>query len=855
MRNFSSGSTVVLIGLLISLLGCSPQGQKLRAKSPLPAPQNAHKHTEYVRDAALLNPALEEVNTNIWVNRYDLKATFDWTLRRLYATNEITFKVLSPAKKEIFLNSSSLTIKSVGLKAGSALPYKLDSEKHLLRIDLSSLDESALAKEQKLLISYETNPSKLRGLRIIPNRVGDPLQVPVLYTVSEPRGASFWMPCNDRPSNRAQISVEFTMDASETLISNGDLLVNEVKDGIRRMKYSTRYTLPTYLMAFAAGEFQSATRYHGGLPVSVWARKGATVDWDGMLSSVIRQISTFERLLVPYPFEKYTVVLLPEFPGGIEHAGITFQSEDYGGDAKNAGGLNLTAHELAHQWFGDLVTVKTWDDIWIKEGMATLLAEESSRPYIDEKNTGSLFGSRFSIVDGEPVVNPSAPPEEKYNSGPYGRSAWVLTQVRSIVGEKIFWGTLAKVMRDHAFGNISTEEFLQAWTPSLGEEGVKRLKTALFAKALPELKWAGTKEEATLELLDSESALLTPIELRVYGPGTSFSSTTLAPGKTEPLLEIDKRFFVVDPQEKHPYFLFFKDKEKSSELILGTIPKTGEDLKVFLSLGSRSQETALNAKRTWKLTSMEFPAFKEALGSEKGKVLALSQACKAAGQVSAEKTEEISAWKKIIQQAFLRPYYLGLDSSVDLTDCQPFLQSEFLSQRWAQIESLPSSPGLSYMDLQLLSGFSAPSSAALSIWGKLGTDGPNVQTKMLGIGQLIKHLTGVGNFSKPSQEELPQWKAYFRNILVNTEVLPLQFTAITATAVTKDIEILPLLASTIKKGTMLPQMQKVGICAAHAAAKENPEAWKAFVQALGELTQYSGAVQTVIKTPETCTKS
>lgn len=838
--------------LLVTLQACS----KSKKISEVPTKEGTLPKSfllaEYQRDAARFFSLPAEREPNIWVKRYDLKGTFDWKKQRFLATVEISFKVLDPQKKRATLDSKLSTIKSVYLKNGQPLGYSLDVEKGLLHVDLSPLESTILLSEQILIISYEVAPSSGRGLRVVPARLGDPVTIPVVYTMSEPRAASVWMPCHEDPSNRAQFSAEFTMNESEMLISNGDLLINEVKDGLRRMKYATRYTIPTYLMAFAVGEFQTATQYHGHLPVSIWARKGTPVDWDGMLSQIVRQIDVFEKLLTPYPFEKYTLVLLPEFIGGIEHAGITFQGEGQTG-AKKAGDLSLTAHELAHQWFGDLVTVSGWDDLWIKEGMATLLAEESTRPYEDQSNTGTLFGPRFRVSAGEAVINPSLSPEEKYNSGPYGRAAWVLTQLRSLVGEINFWNTLADILRVHAFGTISTEEFMDAWKPLLGEEGMKRLRQALFAKALPELLVHRNSDKTSLsiELIDSENVLLTPIELRLYESSGSFETTVLKSGKAYTIPTFENKFVVIDPEERHPYYLFFKKTEDFKEVKKLVVPKNSDELRIFLTLRPQFQFISLAQGVGWDFSPAEFTLMLSQLGSEKAKLYAIQRACDLA-MVKGKKAEP---WKQAILKAFFNPPFLGQQQDSNLSNCQSVIPKEFLDMQWSEIEANPAATNVSLARLEFLGTFAAKPQVALRTWGALGQSGTSVQARMIGVSQLIKHLNGTKSYLAPSEEDKPQWKQYFRKILATSEVQEILLWTVTGAAVLKDIQALPYIAAGVKKYHMY-HIQKMGVCFGYAIAKDDPPSWKAFVEELGDLSKFSPQLREVIEHPaEKCVRT
>lgn len=233
----------------------------------------------------------------------------------------------------------------------------------------------SVGESKKIRIFYETRSTDLikRGIASISARQGDPVTSRVVYTFSEPTSAQVWMPCHDTPSDRAIFQVQMQMSDEESLISNGRLLEDKIiSNGVRRMSYRTDHTLPTYLMAFAMGELNHIESSVHGLPLSVWGRRGARIDYDKLISVTRSQIKHFESLLGAYPWEKYALVLLPDFRGGIEHASISFVGEDRSSSSNLSGDIQLMAHELAHQWFGDYVTIRDWKDLWIKEGMATL---------------------------------------------------------------------------------------------------------------------------------------------------------------------------------------------------------------------------------------------------------------------------------------------------------------------------------------------------------------------------------------------------------------------------------------------------------------------------------------------------
>src|SRR5207245_2462397 len=123
----------------------------------------------------------------------------------------------------------------------------------------------------------------------------------------------------------------------------------------------------------------------------------------------------------------------------------------------------LNAHELSHHWFGDWVTMRRYEDVWVKEGMATLLEAEAQRTRRDRANTGRLFGHDNSFSPGDAIVDPDLHGLGKYTSGPYQRAAWTITQIRALVGETAFWASLRRVLAEHALDSITGEEFVRTF--------------------------------------------------------------------------------------------------------------------------------------------------------------------------------------------------------------------------------------------------------------------------------------------------------------------------------------------------------------------------------------------------------
>lgn len=704
------------------------------------------------------------------VARYDLKGAYDWDRGRLVATVAITLTPETGAKA-ISLDSAVTEIKAVRLAGGGALPFSIDDAAAQLQVDVSGVPALASGADITLEIDYEAAPSG--SLLAVTARKGDPLKdVRALFTMSEPLGAQRWMPCRNTPSDRALFSIEMEMAASEAMIANGEVADDEAGDGgSRRMKYATAYSLPTYLMAFAISDFEVESAPPGGVPVSIWHRRGLRGDYAPVLEEMVGMVQRFEELLGPYPFERYAVVQLPMLPAaGIENAGITFQIEG-GGVEPISGELTLTAHELAHQWFGDLVTIESWDDLWIKEGMATLLEQEGTRDHTDKDGPLTLNGDGSWAADGEAIRDPSLEPGEKYTSGPYSRAAWLMTQIRSLVGEDAFWATLRGVLDTHRFGTIGTDEFLDAFAEALGPEATARARQAVDAKGIPALEIApAASGGVTMTLRDPEGALVAPLDIAWVAADGSTQTETLeldkplevAPSKSGELL-------VLDPQDRHPTLEAFMVDEGSFEamqtsLLPLLVPATPEQLARFLALGSAHQEPVLWSQQL-DVPPGGFKAFLADLDSEWTRAVAVRMYCTAAGDPGLD-PELAAAWKSVLAEELLvppAPFALDLIQNGGYAECTQIDPVTAFADDWAKLETGLPSGGMTYMRLAFLSAFKLPAPLALSAWGSVAMQSNEAHMRWLATRQLRIFAGDL------DPADAPAWRAFFVGLLSATE--------------------------------------------------------------------------------------
>jgi aminopeptidase N len=691
--------------------------------------------------------SLDEGSRAYDVDRYALEGAFDWSDQRLHATVTIDLNLREAGLDAIELDSE-VDVSDVRIRGEGSASWREIPESGRLVVSVGG--GRARGAAVTLEIDYEAATSD--ALNAVPPREGDPLPVRALYTDSEPLDASQWMPCNNTPSDRARFSVSMRADAGEMVIANGTLVDDAPEgEGAHRVRYETSYTLPTYLMAFAISDFEVVSDEKGTVPVSLWHRKGLPGSHDVAVAEIGKMIARFEELLGPYPFERYSLVLLPSFSGGMENASITFQRETSSTEPALAGDFTLTAHELAHQWFGDLVTVETWDDLWIKEGMATLLEYEAARDHMDASGAGTLNGDELAPEDGVPIRDVEAAPRWKYTSGPYDRSAWLLTQIRGLVGDEKFFATLRGVLANHRFGTIGTDAFIDAFAPALGAKATARVRLAVDAKALPILRVTeGPPVELTVD--DPDTALVAPLEFAWIGEGGAEDKQTIREAEPVTLEAPGDALLVLDPMDIHPDWPRFPIENEevfTSSAAVWKLPSTPEALARFVELGGAHQRAALQGLDPGLippgvLSPDGLDGFVQALDADGAKAVAYNGAC-AMSALDMTDPAQYDAWAEKLKAALATsPPPFGLASLSSYYHCGDVAPPEELfASEWAKMQKGLAPGDIPDLRLAYLAKFNLPPSLEVEAWGSVVKGGPSLKSRRIAAEHLVRRAFAV----------------------------------------------------------------------------------------------------------------
>ncbi|HFI4794929.1 TPA: M1 family metallopeptidase [Elizabethkingia anophelis] len=399
---------------------------------------------------------------------------------RISGTENLTFnyKKQSEVPLQIDFKENATSLLSVSVN-GQAIKTVLENE-HIL------IDQKYLKSEHNQ-ITFKF----LAGNSALNRRDG------YLYTLFVPDRARTMFPCFDQPNLKANYSLTLTIPEKWNAMANGVLKETTVKQGRKKMIFAQSDLLPTYLFSFAAGDFKYFKEKIGLEDAGMLYRETDTIKIKNSMDSIYNlyrnSLAYYEKWTgIPHPFQKHGLVVVPDFQfGGMEHPGaILFQNSTLFLD-KNAtqsqlnNRSNLLAHEVAHLWFGDMVTMDWFNDVWTKEVFANFMADKSTgassdKSVYDLKFLTTHFPAAYS-VDRTIGANPIRQVLDNLQNagmmyGPiiYNKAPIMMRQLELLIGEENFRKGISEYLRKYAYSNATwpdlitildnqTPEDLQSW--------------------------------------------------------------------------------------------------------------------------------------------------------------------------------------------------------------------------------------------------------------------------------------------------------------------------------------------------------------------------------------------------------
>jgi aminopeptidase N len=445
-----------------------------------------------------------------------LDLTLDISNQSYEGTCTIQLKPVRSGIDRLTLDAVNLNIQSVRVDATSTT-YDYDGQQ--LQVQLANPTQTG--QSLKIAIAYSVTKPQ-RGIYFIapdkhyPNK---PVQV---WTQGEDEDSRFWFPCFDYPGQLATSAIRVRVPKPYTAISNGRLIHTEENGDSKIFHWLQEQVHPSYLMTLAVGDFAEIQDEWNGKPVTYYVEKGREEDARRSMGKTPRMVQFFsQKYGYPYAFPKYAQVCVDDFIfGGMENTSTTLLTDrcllDERAAIDNRSTESLVAHELAHQWFGDLVVIKHWSHAWIKEGMASY-----SEVMWTEQEYGTEDAAYYRLLEARnyltedssryrrPIVtHVYREAIELYDRHLYEKGSCVYHMIRAELGEELFWQAIQTFVQDNAHKTVETIDLLRAIEKVTGRNLLFLFDQYVYRGGHPDFKvayaWDGDSKLAKVTVTQTQ---------------------------------------------------------------------------------------------------------------------------------------------------------------------------------------------------------------------------------------------------------------------------------------------------------------------------------------------------------------
>ncbi len=519
--------------------------------------------------------------SNYDVQHYIIRVAFNRAKKQVIGDTTVVLKPTVDGFNKVELDATALKFTAIVLEPANT-PLKYSTKKDSVIVTLDK--DYTVGETISLRFKYTAIPSK--GVYFVPEQKidGQVRNSAQIWTQGEADEAHHWFPSFDFPSDKATSEQFITVDKGETVIGNGVFLGKEEhKNGTETHHFRMDIPHSSYLTSFIVGKYVKIEDKYDDLPLSYYVYPGTESVVPLAYGDTKEMMRIFEGLTqTKYPYNKYDQTFVSGFQfGGMENITATTMAdtEIFFARFEFARGLvtDLVSHELAHSWFGNLVTCNNWAELWLNEGFATFM-EAAYR----EKKYGREDYDRKIKQNAEEFLTTQAVNKKQYglfnrtagniatlfdiSSITYDKGGAVLHTLREEIGDEAFWKGVKIYLDRHAKANVQTPDLRKAMEEASGEDLAWFFDQWVYGTGAPSLKltpvYNAQKKELTLtvEQIQKVGGLVTnafrlPMEIEFKTGETSVGNKIIVTKRSEAFtFELDAKpdSVTLDPKNKIP---------------------------------------------------------------------------------------------------------------------------------------------------------------------------------------------------------------------------------------------------------------------------------------------------------------
>lgn len=473
-----------------------------------------------------------------------IDVTPDFKARSVAGKMTIRFKPIAKPFADLKLDGVDLAVSAVDSSVKLLAWHATDRQ-----VIINFAEAIPADQEANVTIHYSAVPKM--GLYFRTPEMGYPATDTHIWTQGEPVEARHWFPSFDAPNEKFTSEVTCRVPEGMAVISNGRKM-SEEKDaatGLVAVRWLQDKPHVTYLIALCAGNFKKIEDKYRDIPMAFWTPASQIAQAETSFRDTKDMMAFFEKEIgVPYPWAKYDQVCVNDFTaGGMENTSITILNDGtlFTPASENLrDSTGLVAHELAHQWFGDLVTCKDWSHLWLNEGFATYYDALYTRHkdglddflYQMRGNAGAVLNQQN---DTNAIVRRDFnSPNDQFGFHAYPKGSWILHMLRSQLGEDLYRKIVKTYLERHQYGVVATEDLNKVIEEVSGRSFDQFFNQYVYHAHHPELNISYSWDERTKlakvsiqqvqKLSDDVLLFNVPLPVRFKGKSGSITERTLA---------------------------------------------------------------------------------------------------------------------------------------------------------------------------------------------------------------------------------------------------------------------------------------------------------------------------------------